>query len=471
MKKLSPKYFGDFKHPLVTRRDFLSHGLLAFSAISAAPTFLGGSNAWAAAAGMCGGATGGSTALPFLAFDMAGGASLPGNFLVGKRGGAEDLLSSYGTLGWNPRESGALNKDFGLPMSAKYSKLLAGIMQTASAGARANLRMGSFCHTAQFDSSSNELNAGTLVLKSGTRGTYITNGTGSEDSVTGGNSSGPQQSATFKPTFVRSVGDLLSSTNFGGASFTGIDVAKIKSLAQGAVELGEVQKEAFMGMAGGKTLADGSVCAYSKSLDFLAGVQGLDPRQDGIAAGVYGINAGSAPDDMNVVAASVVMNSVNGFAGPGTWSLGGCDYHTGDQATGDGKDLEMGLQMGKAIELAFQMKKPLFFQLITDGGNSAQEGTRNWSADSGERTMTVIGFFDPKGPPEMIRSQVGQFTDGQGADPASVIGGNPTLVAYAAFANYLSVTGRLGEFSTYAPGVFTGTDELKKVLIFAERKG
>ena len=136
MKNLK-KHLNDGKHRLVTRRDFLSHGLISFGAWAAVPSVLGIGMQKALAADCGGGAV--SSMTPFMVFDMAGGASLPGNFLVGKQGGPQDLLASYSQLGWNPRESGGLNTDFGLPMSAKYSKMLAGILKNSSAEERAKI--------------------------------------------------------------------------------------------------------------------------------------------------------------------------------------------------------------------------------------------------------------------------------------------------------------------------------------------
>ena len=464
MKKIPPKHMRNFKHKLVTRRDFLASGLLSFGAIAALPYFGGMGRSWAAGQS-CGGPQAG-TSLPFLAFDMAGGGSLPGNFLVGKRGGAQDLLTSYATLGWNPKESGALNMDFGLPMSAKYSQLLQGILQTASAGARANLRMGSFCHVSAFDTTSNPLNAGILVLKSGSRGAYISNGLGLENSLSGGNSAAAGESPLYKPVAVNSVDTILGSTSYGGAAFAEAGIERVKAMAEGAQDLGRIQSDMFAKRPGGPALADASVCAYGKSLEFISGVQGLDPRLDPIAQAVYQIAQNTSASDMNAVAAGLTMNAIDGFSGPATWVLGGCDYHDGGYSTGDAKDLEIGQQIGRAVEFAFRRGRPLFFQLLTDGGNSSGDNTRDWVADSGERTMTVIGYFDPKGPAKMIREQVGQYTNGEGADTTSLIGNDPALVAHAVFANYLNLSGRLGEFATYAPGVFANPGQLESVLIF-----
>lgn len=466
--KNEKKGFSHPDHPApVTRREFLAQGLLDFSAAIALPSILGLSFKQAIAA-ECGGAAAAAVKLPFMVFDMAGGAALPGNFLVGGKGGPEDYLKSYDRLGWDPKEAGGLNKDFGLPMSAKFSKLLQGILTTASADARKNLRFGSLCHFAQDDTSSNRLNAGSLVLKASQPGLYIATGLGLIKTPSGGNSLPVLNELALKPTFIQDLNDLTSATKFGGAPYQSLSKKQLKALAQGAIKLRDVQSKDLGGYSGGKTLDDLSQCAYGKSLEFLDGIAGLDPRQDTNAQAVYGINAATNSRAPQAIAAAMAMNTIKGFSGPSVWTVGGCDYHDGTQTTGDNKDLEMGQQIGRAVEMAFRLKRPLFFQILTDGGCDAQQGTRKWRGDSGDKCMTVLGYYHPKAPVEMERLQVGSYTEGQGADRTTLIGSSPALAAYAVLANYLNGCGMLGKFSEFAPGVFDKKDELKSVLLFKE---
>src|SRR5690349_4489803 len=113
-------------HPApVTRRDFLAKGTIASSAM----VFMPKAFADALTFDTCD-QSGSVKAMPFLVFDMAGGAALPGNFLVGKEGGPEDLLASYDQLGWNPKAAGAYDKRFGLPMPAgQLSGIFRGITE------------------------------------------------------------------------------------------------------------------------------------------------------------------------------------------------------------------------------------------------------------------------------------------------------------------------------------------------------
>lgn len=451
-------------HPLVTRRDFLAQGAIAFGATMTLPSAFG--QGLRAAAIDCGGGDSISTMTPFMAFDMAGGAALPANFLVGKEGGPKDMLASYDKIGWDPKESGSLNEDFGLPMSAKYSKILAGILANTSPDARKNLRMGGLCHFAQDDTSGNKLNAASLILQSGFRGALVSNGMGLVDSVSGGNSAPVMANIALRPTIIRSVTDALGATNYGGQALTNFKIQQKKTLAQSALALNKSQAMDYVDEVDGQMLADLSQCAYEKSLSFLQSAEGLDPRLDATVRAVYQLQQNSNPADGNSVAATLAMNTLKANSGPSVWTLGGCDYHDGTQTTGDGKDMEMGVQIGRAIELAFRLQKPFFFQLLTDGGCDATQGTRSWRGDSGDKCMTVVGFYNPKAAPKMIRQQVGHFTDGQGAERSTLIGSEPALVGYAVLANYLNVHGKLAEFRTLAPGVFPTDAQLRSVLLF-----
>jgi hypothetical protein len=450
-------------HPLVTRRDFLAQGLVALSATMVLPSAFG--RALQGAALECGGSNV-SAMTPFMVFDMAGGGALPGNFLVGKNGGPEDLLRSYDKLGWDPRESGALNNDFGLPMSAKYSKILTGILANSSAAARSRLRMGSICHFSQDDTSGNKMNAASLIIRAGFVGTSVANGIGMLDSISGGNSAPVVANLAFKPAIVNSINDILGATNFGGQAFKEVEMEKKRALVEGSIDLSSIQKNDYMGSTDGQILAELSECAYQKSLSFLEAATGLDPRADSLAQSVYQINQNTAVTDRTALSAALSMNTLSGASGPSVLTIGGFDYHGSTQESSDAKDLEFGNELGRAIELAFRMEKPFFFQILTDGGVEGTPGTRRWSSDSGDKGMTILGYYSPKAPPKMLRNQVGFYTDGQGAERTTLIGSEPALVGYAVLANYLNIHGKLDMFKDLAPGVFSSNAQLKSVLLF-----
>ncbi len=451
----------------ITRRQMLASGVIGFAGAMSLPDLLGLSLRKAYGSLVKEGKVH-DIGLPFIAFDMAGGGALSGNFLVGKQGGPTDLLASYDQLGWNPRSTGALFSDFGLPVAATASQLLAGILAGTTPEARANLRLGSICHFSQDDSSTNKLNPAALVLKATQPGQYISNGLGNVNSTSGGNSDTALPDLTLKPTYVSDLNDVLGAAKFGGDAYSSVNMNQLKALAKGSLALSATQGKMLMGDSGGPTLQELAQIAYQKNIDFVQGVSGLDPRADATMSALYGITTATPTSDPNVISAAIAMNALNGNSGPGVWTVGGCDYHDGTQSTGDAKDLEMGTAIGRAIEAAHKMQKPLFFQLLTDGGLSAQQGTRNWQEDSGSKGMTIVGFYHPKAAPKFHKNQIqiGYYTDAQAAERSTLIGSDPLLVAYAVFANYLNCSGLISKFNDLVPGVFTGAGELDSVLVF-----
>ena len=97
----------DHKRP-VTRRDFIAQGFAGGGAMVLGPTIFGlFANPRAASAalspdlqallGPCGISTLGAGKIPFICFDLAGGANIAGsNVLVGQQGGQQDFLSTAG---------------------------------------------------------------------------------------------------------------------------------------------------------------------------------------------------------------------------------------------------------------------------------------------------------------------------------------------------------------------------------------
>ena len=103
----SPLLFGDHKKPM-TRRDFISAGPRtgghAVAGLSMLSLFANPNQAHAALSSdiealrdSCGISTQGAGKIPFISFDLAGGANISGsNVLVGGLGGQQDFLSTAG---------------------------------------------------------------------------------------------------------------------------------------------------------------------------------------------------------------------------------------------------------------------------------------------------------------------------------------------------------------------------------------
>ena len=442
----------------MSRRDFVSRGLIAGGGFVVAPTLahllIRKANA----------DTPPVSHTPFLVFDLAGGASLPGNFLVGNKGGCRDLLGSYSNLGWNPKKD-KIDDRFGLPMAGGgVSKILDGMLAVMSAGAQANFRMGSLLHTALIDSSQNALSAITLVSKSGVIGKYVPKSLGTMASSSGGNSRPAFESLELRPLFISHLEDLTQAMGLYRtfADFKGpTALSVIRQLRRLSVSQ---LTRALSGNS--QEIIDSFDRKHDNMEKTMGGALDLDPRKDPIFQGLYGINSNSNTVDTNVIRASITRSVIKGISGPGAITISGCDYHNG-QAAGDTKDLEIGLEIGRAVEAAHKLEAPLFIQIITDGGNYPLPNTRNWAGDSNETCMSVIGYYNPKGPVNFIngKMQLGNYTEAQGADRSTLIGESAPLAAHAVFANYLQIDGRTNEFMDIAKNVFN-KEQLQSVLMF-----
>ncbi len=157
----APLYYADHRKP-VSRRDFLACGLGVGSAIltggSVLSLFAAPNRAHAALSAdlealkkQCGIAVQGAGKIPFICFDLAGGANIAGsNVLVGGAGGQLDFLSTqgYSKLGLpadmvpgaaNSADpaNGFINKQLGLAFHSD-SAMLRGILNRAGTATQAN---------------------------------------------------------------------------------------------------------------------------------------------------------------------------------------------------------------------------------------------------------------------------------------------------------------------------------------------
>lgn len=402
----------------------------------------------------------------FLVFDMNGGSALVGNFLVGNKNGAEDLLTSYSYLGWNPKVD-PLDRRFGLPMAwgpNEISKILKGILEAASPEAQAGLRIGSFCHTSQDDSATNQHSAASLIAMAGARGTLVESCLGTRSSNSGGNTTVPFFDSILKSLYIGGVDDIFAAVKYHKA-LSQLSPDTLRSLGNTILGLNREQSRRLSKMTFGEQLFQLTDRAVRKNIEVSESAGELDPRTDSDCKRIYNISETTKQDSVDAIRATVVMNALKGQTGPGTIMIDGCDYHDGSPVNGNIKDLETGKEIGRAIELAYRMKKPLIFQLLTDGGISAPPGTRDWNADDQEKTMTLLGYYHPNAAPAQRRLQVGHFTNGQGAARDTLIGADTTQVAYSVLANYLTISKSMNLFTPIVGNRFP-IEKLDEVLIF-----
>ena len=243
-------------HPLPrTRRQFLAAGLISGGGMVIGPAWLGSllkanrANAGQVtlspdiqnllAPSQCNVPTtpGG---IPFICFDLAGGANLVGSeVLVGVQGGQSNFLSTagYGRLGvpgnMVPSSSANIDPALGLLWHADGA-IKRGIMSKATTPSTAAGTNGAvFCAMSQNDTQSNPHNPMYAIAMAGAKGLLLTL-TGTESSVSGGNSMAPMMyiNPALQPTTITQPSDATALVSTGGAPADPVSVAVMESQAR-----------------------------------------------------------------------------------------------------------------------------------------------------------------------------------------------------------------------------------------------
>src|SRR5437764_9416155 len=400
-------------HPLpVTRRDFVAAGFLSGPAMVIGPAWLGAllkaSRADAAlsadiqallASSQCNVPTA-SGSLPFICFDLAGGANLVGSeVLVGVQGGQTNFLSTagYGKLGvpgnMVPTSSANVDASLGLLWHADGA-IKRGILSKATTPATAAGTNGAvICAMSQNDTQNNPHNPMYGIAKAGAQGLLLTLA-GTESTVSGGNSQAPMAlvDPALQPTTISQPSDATALVNTGGATADPVAVAVLESQARISGGTTAYQSGNTGSFGGALSAPNGSIpgvqlysdpvtdsalknqvrCAYVKSANTAAvfgNPAAPDPTQDpNIVGGTTPIFTASDFMDNDVQKTASVMKLVlDGFAGAGTITLGGYDYHDGTRATGEGRNFKAGQKTGAVLEYAQRVGKPVMIYVFSDG--------------------------------------------------------------------------------------------------------
>jgi hypothetical protein len=407
--------------------------------------------------------------VPTLIFDLKGGLALIGNFLVGGRGGPLDLLTSYDQMGWDPRlDTKALDHSFGLPMATYSSSILRGLRQAATEVPEAlkNFAMASLCHFSQDDNDENVMSAVSLIANTDVR-FPLALGTLNTPTGSGGNSRAVK-GKDFSALTINSVEDLVGAKQFQG-ELNQLSKKSQRDLLMTTARLSGLQAARWPTK---EQLAQIDQVIAKSFQDLLGAVsENVDPRKNPIFQKIYGIDENTLPTAVTAKRATIVMNVLKKNTGPGTIMIEECDVHAYNGGNAENKDLEVGIEIGRAVVAAHLLRTPLFIQILSDGGvysappDPKRPFDRIWKGDAGDKSLTVMGYFHPDGPKTSKRVQLGHYTNDQSADLRTVIGNSPEKVGYAVFANYLNICGRLSEFPEKHRGIFT-EDELNDLIVF-----
>ncbi|MEJ2362371.1 MAG: general secretion pathway protein GspF [Gammaproteobacteria bacterium] len=501
-------------HPRpVTRREFMRQGFLGASAMVTGGTLLKyllqpqlamanvlsiDPDISSLAPSECPFGVSGNGKIPFICFDLAGGANIAGsNVMVGGPGGQLDELTTagYSKLGIGSGDlpgAGNIDSSLGLAFHSR-SAMLAGIMSTlgAAAGGVDGFVIPAISNN---DTNTNPHNPMYGIAQAGVtpnpgdgaKGSLLSL-IGTVASTSGGSSMSPAGLIvpSLQPTKIASPNDdtALVSTGDMTSILTAPDVVRVtETIAR--ISGAALDKHDFSNNPELKNLL---TCAYTKSVDttnkFATGSSALDPRQDplitgdttggsGGSGGIFDPLGGLSANSAYSKTASVMKLVLNGFAGAGTITLGGYDYHTGERGTGEKRDLLAGQCIGACLAYAAAVQKPLMVYVFSDGslfsngttdsgsvnvGNTTvnYDGKGVWTGDMSTTASTFSLIYKPGGGTPVLKTarngnrQLGAFQpSGNVQKGFRTANGNPVIAAddvtalvYTILLNYMALHG------------------------------
>lgn len=503
-----PLLFADHAKP-ISRRDFISTGLRkgghAVAGLSLFSLFANPGKASAALSpdlealrDSCGISVQGAGKIPFISFDLAGGANIAGsNVLVGGVGGQQDFLSTagYNKLGLpgdmapsiaNPDTgtSDFINTDLGLAFHSD-SAFLRGILEKASPETVARVNGAVIPSRSDNDTSNNPHNPMYAIAAAGANGSLMPL-IGSRNSDSGGNSMAPNNflDLSVRPTKIDRPSDVTGLVDIG-------DLFSLLSQQDSVAVMESIQRVSAQKMAtvNSQVTRDDVIkdlvnCGYVKSAD-LADRFGdpstlnpvLDPDIVG-PAGIFNIAEFDGESEFQKTA-SIMKLVVNGFSGAGTVTMGGFDYHTGERATGELRDLRAGRCMGACLEYAARRNQPLMMYVFSDGSVASNgriddseegRGKGEWTGDNSSTGASFFLVFNPTGKPQLtganadqmaMQQQIGFMRPDASVDTASApSANNVNLLVETVLLNYMALHGEQGQFTNIAPGQGLGSSAM-----------
>jgi hypothetical protein len=497
-----PLKHGSHKRP-VTRRDFLAQGFLTGSATVVAPAILAALlNPRQARADLqpdirfladnpnvCN-IQQGAGKIPFMCFDLAGGANIAGsNVLMGKEGGQLDFLSTagYSKLGLpgdmlpNNATTNFVNVEFGLAFHSD-SAFLRGMLEKTTTTTRAGVNGAIIAARSENDTGNNPHNPMYGIAKAGSRGELLTL-IGSQNSDSGGNSMAPAMlmDPGNRPTKVDRASDASGLVDTGalGTLFKNPDNTPDTASTVAVMEqMARISEQKLLkvdpAIADGARLETQVKCGYVKTADTVdrfSDPGAIDPAQDVDITGAGGVFGADFGNDREFEKTAAVMKLVvEGYAGAGTVSMGGFDYHTGDRSTGEERDLRAGRCIGAALEFAARRGKPLMIYVFSDGSLSSNgrvddsaggRGKGEWTGDNQQTAAAFFLVYNPPtsgGRPALLTSgaagaarhqQLGYFSaGGDVVNSSSPAANNVNLLVQTVLLNYMALHGEAGNYNT-----------------------
>ena len=404
--------------------------------------------------------TTGAGTIPFICFDLAGGGNIAGsNVLVGGPNGQLDFLSvaGYNKLGLpgtmvpNASASGSfVDASFGLRYHSD-SAHLRGMKVRASAKAMGGTTGTVIPALSQNDTNVNPHNPMYAIYQYGARGALL-NLIGSENSISGGNSMAPPSMviAAAQPSKISSPADTAGLVSTGQLSTLLPNASDVTNVMESMKRISDAKYATVQAYANATTntavLGSSGIqaCGYTKAAYIVNKYNNpgsvnpaLDPNIVG-SGGIFSTAEFQASSDYQKTA-SVMKLVIDGNAAAGTIEMDGFDYHTGERATGETRDFNLGNCIGAVLEYAARVNKPVMIYVFSDGSlasngmidsSAAGRGKCVWTADNQSVAATYFLVYNPNGKavsaqsnPEMSL-QIGNFNPDGSINTTGSPGGN-----------------------------------------------
>lgn len=519
----------------LTRRDFLRQGFLtgtgavvgggifsmfanpraAYAAVSADLDALANDIPTCSLGGLSG-----ASKIPFICFDLAGGANFAGsNVLVGQGNGQMDFLGTDGynkmglpgdiipglsdtavaTTMLNTSDGDFTNSQLGLRFHSD-SAMLRGILDkfTPVAG---EIDGAVIAARSDNDTGNNPHNPMYGIARAGAQGGVVTL-VGSRSSESGGNSMSPAGliNPEIRPTKVDRPSDVTGMVDVGDLTAVLSDPSDVTAVMESMARISH-KKLSLGTVTPGINITQDEIikdlvrCGYLKAADIaerFAGVD-VDPATDtNIRGGIFSATEFDNDNEFRKTA-SVMKMVIDGHAGAGSITMGGYDYHTGDRQTGENRDLRAGRCIGACLQYAAIMDQPLMVYVFSDGSvasngaldNSAPMGNNElggrgkgeWTGDNSSTACSFYLLFNPNGTITPYADtnlidyhQVGRFTsNGSVITSSSPAANNVNLLVNTVIANYMSINGDLDLILTPDPDFFLknhGLGDINNIISF-----
>ena len=476
MSKNQAKELPIQNHKVITRRDFIAQGGISSLGFVVAPTVLSMlTSIDARAQAACPSSAPVAGKMPVIIFDLAGGANIAGgDVIVGKAGGQLDFLGAdkYQSLGQpndqHPSLPGQMTTVNGAAAGAGLafhtnSDILRG-MRTTGMAALPNVDGIIFAGASGDDTGNNPHNPIYWLNKAGATGS-IANIVGRSNSDSGGNAVAPAMSynpavrsvQVLNPAAARGLVQLgVVSTLFTTGGLT--NNAKLKKIIEAAEMTSGRKIASFNSLDLSSQIKELVNCGFIDAKD-LAGrfsQTAVDPASDAMVTQSF---ANLANNSDQQATASIAKLILDGYAGAGTVTIGGCDYHGNGRQSQAQKNNSVGELIGSVFNLARLKNKDIAVIVYSDGGvssgitvdNTAEgKGRFDFTSDSGQRSAAVMMVYKRDGAPMLTDNtrQVGAYSDNGSVErTANQISDNVVNLSKAFVANYLALHGEEGKLA------------------------